>query len=130
MLMGRRQGCYSIKYTDPSDNGCMFAMDYDWRPDGTAKKNQWTCAETLAATTHWTMLRNIPDHGLHALLDHFGPTEHDVDTGAILKMSPAAIVRLRRAKERCEGLEPKVMMNMRMGCPAEEKLADNFEVQP
>ena len=128
MVTTRRQGCYSIKY--PSGTNSLFAMDYDWRVDATTKKNQWTCSETSSEMTHWIMLRGIPDHGLHALLDHFGLTEHDVDMRAILKMSPAAIVRLRRAKERCEGLEPKVMMNMRMGCPAEEKLADNFEVQP
>ena len=129
MLTARRQGCYSVKYMDPSDNDSIFAMDYDWRPDGTASKNHWTCSQTLAGTIHWTIMPNVPDHGLHALLDHFGLTEHDVDTRAILKMSPAAIVRLRRAKERCEGLEPKVMMNMRLGCP-EGELADTFEAVP
>ena len=129
MVATRRQGCYSIKYMDPSDTDCMFAMDYDWRADAT-KKNQWTCSETLSEATHWIMLRSIPDHGLKALLEHFGLAERDVDMQAVLRMSPAAIVRLRRAKERCEGLEPKVMMNMRMGCSAEEKLADNFEAQP
>ena len=129
MVTARRQGCYSIKYMDPMDTDYMFAMDYDWRADVTTKKNQWTCSETPLGTTHWTTLQSIPGHGLQALLEHFGLTERDVDTWAILRMSPAAIVCLRRAKERCEGLEPKVMMNMRMGCRAEEKLADNFEAE-
>lgn len=124
------RGCYSVKYLDPYDDDWQFSMDYDWRAnDDPARRNQWTCAESPTGTLHWAPVRVIPHHAFRALLKHFGLEESDVDMRHILTMSPADLVRLRRMKERREGLLHKVVMNMRMGCQ-ESELADTFEAQP
>jgi len=130
-------GCYSVKYLDPCDDGWQFSMDYDWRADNDpGKKNRWTCAESPSNIIHWRFVRGIPDHGYHALLDHFGLEESDmwamyVSCSAlrIVTMSPADLVRIRRIKEDRDGLERKVIMNMRTGCPKGE-LADGFNGRP
>lgn len=123
-------GCYSVKYRDPHDGYWQFSMDYDWRvDDDPQRKNQWTCAESPTGVPHWTSVQVIPDHAFHALLQHFGLEEGDVSLGQIAAMSPADLVRIRRAKEIHDGLAYMLIMNMRTGCPKGE-LADTFEARP
>ena len=124
----RRRGCYSITYIDSNDYDSMFAMDYDWRiyPEN---KNTWTCSESPLGRIYWSTLQKIPHAGYQAILDHFGLAEHELDMSILLIMSPAELVRLRRAKEERYGLKRMVMRNMRLGYTSEEEFADNFEVQ-
>lgn len=123
-------GCYSVKYIDPHDDDWQFSMDYDWRVnDDPMRKNQWACAESPTGVLHWAPVRGIPCHGYHALLDHFGLGEGDISVEQIVTMSPADLVRIRRAKEDRYGLERMVIKNMRTGCPHGE-LADTFEARP
>ena len=129
VLEARFKGCYSITYPDPSDCDWQFSIDFNWHPEPDAGKNQWTCAESPTGTIHWTLFKKVPDHAMQALLNHFGLTQDDVDMNAIVTMSPADLARVRRKKERVSGLVPKIMMNMRRGCP-EGELADTFEAVP
>lgn len=123
------RGCYSIKYPDPFDSDWQLSMDYNWNSNPRVKGNQWTCSESPVNIIHWTSLRWIPDHGLNALLDHFGLTREDLCLGVIFVFgqSPAALVRTRRAKEQREGLERKEIKNMRLGCDPDELLPEAFE---
>lgn len=123
-------GCYSVKYLDPCDSEWQFSMDYDWRSDDDrAKRNHWTCAESPVGTLHWNHVRGIPDHGYHALFDHFGLDESDVSFDRAVAMSPADLVYIRRAKEVRDALAYKTIMNMRTGCRKGE-LADTFGKKP
>lgn len=123
-------GCYSIEYPDPSDSDWRFSMDYNWRANEDTIKNQWTCSDSPTGYVHWTLLRGIPEHAYHALLNHFGLKQYDVSLEQIMVAhpSPAYLVCIRRAKEVRDGLVYKIIMNMRMGCPKGE-LADTFEAR-
>ena len=121
-----KRGCYSITYRDPGDD-CIFAADYG---NGKENKNRWTCSETLDGLINfnWRDVHGFPDHWYRSILDHFGlnTTELSIQQVRETEISPADLVRLRRAKEERYGLARKEMMNMRIGCPKGE-LADFFE---
>ncbi len=122
---------YSIRYQveDPSDRGIEFAMD--WRPDQKSGGYRWICLET-ENRIEWSTLRLIPEHGTQALLDHFGLDENDLGIpgmgrAGFFNMSPANLVLLRREKEACLGLAPKIIKNMRVGCSIKELCPEAFD---
>ena len=121
------KGCYSIRYQDPDTPGLDFAMDYNWILDRGVLKNKWVCSDTEVGTIHWMSRRVIPDHGRRAVYDHFGLAAEDIESERILAVKLSDLVYLRRKKEARDGLEPKVLKNMRMGCPSNEQYADMFE---
>ncbi len=126
------RGCYSIRYIvdDPVDRGLIFSMDYGWISQKSTSAHQWVCSDTEVETINWMPRRMMPEHGIEALLDHFGLTKEDmVGLGMffLLDQSPAALVRTRRAKEYRENLPHKEIRNMRVGCDASELLPDVFE---
>ena len=123
------QGCYSIKYKDPTDSDWIYAMDYNWQSDLRDGKTKWTGSESPLGVTHWRTLRVIPDHGLQAILDHFGLTKEDFGMLLFLiyDMSPADLVRIRRAKEQHEGLAYRIIHNMRRGCSHDELFPESFD---
>ena len=126
MVKEKREGCYSVLYTIPSDHGSIYAMDYGW-----PYKNSWGCSETPIGPPSWYAFRQIPQYGYDAFLEHFGLAEDDMPMNTIITMnpSPADLARLRRAKEKRYGMPHLEMKNQRMGCPKDE-MADDFEAQP
>ncbi len=125
--MGSR-GCYSIRYVveDSVDRGLEFSMDYRRTQEG----GQWACFDSEIGVIKWIPRRIIPNHGVQAVIDHFGLTKEDLagcDFLFLLRQSPAALVRTRRAKECRENLPRKEICNMRLGCNSGELLPDVFE---
>ena len=90
---------FSLFYRSEEDSSCTHAIDWDW-----LSGSKWTRSEKEGLEWYPESLNK---ESYLAILERFGLKDHTTEfpVGMITNMSPAALIAVRREKEKSLGLE-------------------------